>query len=110
MVRRVERINEILPDLLGAAQLVSSEGGWETVSSTGELDVAWALSVLRAGESPLYEELDSSTEEIEAVLTNAEGTQVVVADARGAVVLKLARGTNLGLALGFAHGVVRARS
>lgn len=103
----VDRITEILPDILGAAQLVSSEGGWETLSTMGELDVQWALRVLRAGEAPLFDELDGSTEEVEAVMTNTQSTQVVVADARGAVVLNLARGTNLGLALGFAHGVVR---
>lgn len=74
----------------------------------GEPDVQWALRVLRAGEEPLYAELDGATDEVEAVMSNGQGTQVVVADARGAVVLNLARGGNLGAALGYAHGVVRA--
>ena len=104
----MERIQEILPEILGAAQLISSEGGWETVSTMGELDVKWALGVLRAGEAPLYDEFDTATEEVEAVMAGEKGLQVVVADARGAVVLRLARGANLGVALGFAHGVVRS--
>lgn len=103
----VERLKEVLPDVIGAAQLVSSEGGWKTVDAQGEVDVRWALSVLRAGEARLYDDFQVDTDEVEAVMTTADATHVVVADGRGAVVLRLGRACNLGMALGYAHGVVR---
>ncbi|MGV3626040.1 MAG: hypothetical protein ACO1OB_34845 [Archangium sp.] len=104
----MQRLNEVLPDIQGAAQLVSAEGGWRTVSSQGEVNVDWALSVLRAGEARLYEDFETDTDEVEAVLTTAEATHVVVADGRGAVVLRMHRDANLGMALGYAHAVVRS--
>ncbi len=103
----MQRLKDVLPDALGAAQLVSSEGGWKTVDSSGEVDVRWALSVLRSGEARLYGDVDVETDEVEAVMASSDGVHVVVADGRGAVVLRLERGANLGLALGYAHGVVR---
>ncbi len=103
----MQRLKEVLPNVIGAAQLVSGEGGWETVNVVGDLEVRWALSVLRTGESRLYSDVDEASEEVEAVMTSRQGVHVVVADARGAMVLRLEHGTNLGLALGYAHGVVR---
>lgn len=103
----VQRLKEVLPDIQGAAQLISGEGGWRTVSSQGEVNVDWALSVLRVGEARLYDDFETDTEEVEAVLTTAESTHVVVADGRGAVVLRMQRDANLGMALGYAHQVVR---
>lgn len=106
--RRVQRLKEVLPDIQGAAQLISGEGGWRTVASQGEVNVDWALSVLRVGEARLYDDFETDTEEVEAVLTTAESTHVVVADGRGAVVLRIERNANLGMALGYAHQVVRS--
>lgn len=104
---RVERLKEILPEALGAAHLVSGEGGWKTLDSDGDVNVRWALTVLRSGEARLYDDVDVQTDEVEAVMRTPEGTHVVVADGRGAVVLRLENTANLGMALGFAHAVVR---
>jgi hypothetical protein len=92
-----------LADLLGEATCVRTGQAWKVLSSEGSIEPERVLALLALGEDVF----DARPEEREVVMTGEERL-VAVATAQAAVVLRLPRNSNVGLALGYARGLVRS--
>ena len=102
------RAQEMVPEAVAGALVVSTKGGWVERQRFGSLDFREVLGLLRAGEQPLFDEdLAEEEHQLEVVCREGRHVDVLVMGARVVAVLRLAAQAPIGAALGFSRQVVR---
>lgn len=88
---------------LGAVEAERTPRGWNAVSVLGEVEPGWLLEFFAAANVGAW---DGDDDCVEAVITR-DDLHVVVAGAWRALILRLPRQSNVGVALGYARQHMR---